>query len=618
MALLNVLKHMDFKPFIPYRFNCEIWPHNDKEHTSTSKLTFTVKKVTQPVIKLGSENKMNYGNTSFVIPILKFGETTLNITFEETDDLSVLNFLSACHSANPYNNADSLLIDIHIQQFNIHMNTTVDDKYYVVKLKSYNMPNYNNTSYGQPVTIDAEFFVLYTYDNMDALNEINTVNMVIQRNLNDYETENTAIEVARGNIDDWERTHRADNTNMAALIRAISLKTRDKTKNAAQKNNDLSSYVKENVQQHLRAFVLDQQKFNNEKLINELKNAKKRNPVIISDINAQQSLNKIIENLENNKTLSEAEQDFIIQNVLDIDHSDRLNKQEIGNIKTILEYMSNQEDYENQNDAKSVLNEFTKKSNATPTAEQINAVNAHELEYSNMSTEDLHELANKLGVTEEDITNASKELSDLWAKNNITPNNTFTSNEQNRYSDDKYSSFKYMSDTDFRKLSSNGWCSAYTSTEISKYLNLDTRLKGTGSGKDYVSTNMVSQINSTGRATAEIIDVDVKSVSDINNLRNLHTDEDTMYLVSTDFVNLSDKNKEKFKQRTIDNGHVVAITSSGVSQGQKNVNPYRNLTDDMIKNGEVQIRVMKIKRKPGNYNSNMGNNSNIDNELEVI
>lgn len=617
MALLNVLKHMDFKPFIPYRFNCEIWPHNDKEHTSTSKLTFTVKKVTQPVIKLGSENKMNYGNTSFVIPILKFGETMLNITFEETDDLSVLNFLSACHSANPYNNADSLLIDIHIQQFNIHMNTTVDDKYYVVKLKSYNMPNYNNTSYGQPVTIDAEFYVLYVYDNMESINEINSTGISIQRNLTDYETENVAIETAKGNIAEWERTHNTDNTNRAALIRAISLKTRDVSKAAAEKNREFTIDTQQKIKPFLRDAIKQHKLYDNDSLLTAIDSAKKK-ATNMGDISTEQNLKELRKKVEFKEKLSDTETDYLIKTAMGVDFSDGLSNEEVSIISEELSYLSVQENYAQRENAENMFDVFNKKAEDTPSTDQIDAVNAHELEYSNMSTEDLHELANKLGVTEEDITNASKELTDLWAKNNIMPNNTFTSNEQNWYSDDKYSSFKYMSDTDFRKLSSNGWCSAYTSTEISKYLNLDTRLKGTGSGKDYVSTNMVSQINSTGRATAEIIDVDVKSVSDINNLRNLHPDEDTMYLVSTDFVNLSDKNKEKFKQRTIDNGHVVAITSSGVSQGQKNVNPYRNLTDDMIKNGEVQIRVMKIKRKPGNYNSNMGNNSNIDNELEVI
>ena len=617
MALLNVLKHMDFKPFIPYRFNCEIWPHNDKEHTSTSKLTFTVKKVTQPVIKLGSENKMNYGNTSFVIPILKFGETTLNITFEETDDLSVLNFLSACHSANPYNNADSLLIDIHIQQFNIHMNTTVDDKYYVVKLKSYNMPNYNNTSYGQPVTIDAEFYVLYVYDNMESINEINSTGISIQRNLTDYETENVAIETAKGNIAEWERTHNTDNTNRAALIRAISLKTRDVSKAAAEKNREFTIDTQQKIKPFLRDAIKQHKLYDNDSLLTAIDSAKKK-ATNMGDISTEQNLKELRKKVEFKEKLSDTETDYLIKTAMGVDFSDGLSNEEVSIISEELSYLSVQENYAQRENAENMFDVFNKKAEDTPSTDQIDTVNAHELEYSNMSTEDLHDLANKLGVTEEDITNASKELADLWAKNNITPNNTFTSNEQNWYSDDKYSSFKYMSDTDFRKLSSNGWCSAYTSTEISKFLNLDTRLKGTGSGKDYVSTNMVSQINSTGRATAEIMDVDVKSVSDINNLRNLHPDEDTMYLVSTDFVNLSDKNKEKFKQRTIDNGHVVAITSSGVSQGQKNVNPYRNLTDDMIKNGEVQIKVMKIKRKPGNYNSNMGNNSNIDNELEVI
>lgn len=614
MALLNVLKHMEFRPLIPYRFNCEIWPHGDKDHAATSKLTFTILKVAQPVIKLGSENKMNYGNTSYVIPILKFGETTLNITFEETDDLSVLNFLSSCHSMNPYDNADSLLIDIHIQQFDLHMNTTVDDKYYVAKLKSYNMPNYNNTGYGRPVTIDAEFFVLYTYDNMDALNEINTVNMVIQRNLNDYETENTAIEVARGNIDDWERTHRADNTNRAALIRAISLKTRDISKAAAEKNKAFTIDTMKKINPFLRDAIKHHTLYDNDSILAAIDSAKK-NATNMGDISTEQNLKELRKKVEQKQKLSDTETDYLIKTVMDVDFSDGLSNEEVSIISEELSYLSVQENYAQRENAENMFDVFNKKAEDAPSTEQINAVNAHELDYGNMSTEELNKLAKQLGVTEKDIDSAAKELYDLWTANNITGTGP---NKIASYQANEYSTYRNMSDSAFRKLSSNGWCSAYTSTEISKYLGLDTRIQGANAG-DYVSTNMVSQINSTGRATAEIVDMNITSVADINNLRSLPTDENTMYVVSTKFVNLSDKNKEKFKQRTIDNGHVVAITNEGVSQGQKNVNPYKDLTDEMIKSGEVQIKVMKIRRKPGNYGSSMMNNiGNIDNELEVI
>ena len=94
MGLVNVYKMSTFRPFIPYRFKAEIWNNYEEEPDPKNILEFTVKSINQPVFKLNTENKVYFGNTAFVIPIFKFGETSLEITFEETDDMTVFSTLA--------------------------------------------------------------------------------------------------------------------------------------------------------------------------------------------------------------------------------------------------------------------------------------------------------------------------------------------------------------------------------------------------------------------------------------------------------------------------------------------------------------------------------------------
>lgn len=171
MPLVNVYNYLSsVKPHITYRFNCDIWPYNYLDNNRESdggyeRRSFTIKKITQPTFKLDTEAKKYYGNTQFVIPVFKFGDTEMSITFEETDNMEVYRFLCNCYGQIAYmRSAVSNLINIEVTQFDETMHNAVDRKHYIATLKSFENPSFNNNGYGSPVEISADFYVLYVYD----------------------------------------------------------------------------------------------------------------------------------------------------------------------------------------------------------------------------------------------------------------------------------------------------------------------------------------------------------------------------------------------------------------------------------------------------------------------
>lgn len=171
MPLVNVYNYLSsVKPHITYRFNCDIWPYkyldnNRESDDGYEHRTFTIKKITQPTFKLDTEAKKYYGNTQFVIPIFKFGDTEMSITFEETDNMDVYKFLCNCYGQIAYMRSSvSNLINIEVTQFDETMHNVVDRKHYIATLKSFENPSFNNNGYGSPVEISADFYVLYVYD----------------------------------------------------------------------------------------------------------------------------------------------------------------------------------------------------------------------------------------------------------------------------------------------------------------------------------------------------------------------------------------------------------------------------------------------------------------------
>ncbi len=181
MGLINIFNIQKLRPHINYRFSAEIWPNaaegdKIKEYT---KFQYTVKKITQPVYRLNTENKKVYGNTAYVVPVFKYGETSLEITFEETDTMEVFKQLCTWMGPNLHKGYLPPLINIRVTQFNESMVDVVDKRVYVCRLKEHGMPSFNNNGFGSPVEITATFNVVYvmdeplTLESYNANNEIN-------------------------------------------------------------------------------------------------------------------------------------------------------------------------------------------------------------------------------------------------------------------------------------------------------------------------------------------------------------------------------------------------------------------------------------------------------------
>ncbi|MBO7694445.1 MAG: hypothetical protein J6T10_17665 [Methanobrevibacter sp.] len=185
MGLINLFNAMALRPHIPYRFKAEIWPNYQNAYDNNDKifrpLEFTIKRISQPVFKLDTENKLNFGNTVFVVPILKFGDTTMEITFEETDDMRVFKTLSGLMGNELFKGVNGGLLNIRITQFDETMLTISDKKTYICRLKEYGTPSFNNNGHGSPIEISATFKVVYVVEEPTVLEEIKDGYRVIIR-----------------------------------------------------------------------------------------------------------------------------------------------------------------------------------------------------------------------------------------------------------------------------------------------------------------------------------------------------------------------------------------------------------------------------------------------------
>jgi hypothetical protein len=163
MGLLNVYQMRTMRPYINYRFKCNIWPFDGGFVNSNPYYEYTIKKVKLPTFKLNTENKISFGNTAFVIPIIDFGDTSLDITFEEDDVMNVFELLCGFYGKDTYKSAKMQLVCVKIDQFDETMINLVDSKLYLCRMKEFSQPSFNNNGRGAPVEITASFNVVYIY-----------------------------------------------------------------------------------------------------------------------------------------------------------------------------------------------------------------------------------------------------------------------------------------------------------------------------------------------------------------------------------------------------------------------------------------------------------------------
>ena len=238
---VNIFNIQRLRPHINYRFSAEIWPNaaeGDKIEEYT-KFQYTIKKITQPVYKLDTENKKVYGNTAYVVPIFKYGETSLEITFEETDKMEVFKQLCTWMGPNLYKGYLPPLINIRVTQFNESMVDVADRKVYVCRLKEHGMPSFNNNGFGSPIEITAIFNVVYIMDEPLTLEHYNDNNEISR-----YTTEYTLPDNKALNDALKETLKNHKNANSADKVLKAERKLADKRiDELANENLDLNEYM---------------------------------------------------------------------------------------------------------------------------------------------------------------------------------------------------------------------------------------------------------------------------------------------------------------------------------------------------------------------------------------
>ena len=245
MGLVNIFNIQRLRPHINYRFSAEIWPNaaeGDKIEEYT-KFQYTIKKITQPEFKLDTENKKVYGNTAYVVPIFKYGETSLEITFEETDKMEVFKQLCTWMGTNLYKGYLPPLINIRVTQFNESMVDVVDKKVYVCRLKEHGMPSFNNNGFGSPIEITATFNVVYIMDEPLTLEHYND-NDEISRYTTEYTLpDNKALNDA---LKETLKNHKnVDSANK--VLKAERTLADKRIDELANENLDLNQYMMERL-----------------------------------------------------------------------------------------------------------------------------------------------------------------------------------------------------------------------------------------------------------------------------------------------------------------------------------------------------------------------------------
>lgn len=189
------------RPHINYRFKCDIWEYAGTflNIDEVNCFSFAVKKVKLPTFKLDTDNKISFGNTAYVIPTINFGDTSLEITFEEDDRMNIYYKLCDYFGNRLFDSAKMKLICVKITQYNETMVTPVDSKIYLCRMKDFSQPAFNNNGRGAPVEITASFAVVYIYqgDAADAGFNVSSKNIIERPPENDEFYKTTMQEDAK-------------------------------------------------------------------------------------------------------------------------------------------------------------------------------------------------------------------------------------------------------------------------------------------------------------------------------------------------------------------------------------------------------------------------------------
>ena len=153
---LAVRKFFEFRPHLPFRFEVEIF-------AGLNSLTMPLKYAVQSVKISGTEcdigaGAVYFGNGYKTIPIFNLSSRTLTLSFEETDQMRVLNFFDKIIASQ--RNGLPHVLGIRVTEFNTRFSAIVSDKYYKCILKDYDEPAFSRTGGPGIVGLSATFNIM--------------------------------------------------------------------------------------------------------------------------------------------------------------------------------------------------------------------------------------------------------------------------------------------------------------------------------------------------------------------------------------------------------------------------------------------------------------------------
>ena len=595
MGLLNLYKMQMMKPHIGYRYIAHMWVFTGsfiEPENGLNNYEYTIKKINQATFKINSEDKKYFGNTSYIVPILNFGETEMEITFEETENMEVYQNLIRLFGTDIYSHALMGLVAIHIKQFNEQMTETVDDKIYICRLKNYSEPEYSNNSFGSPIELNATFNVVYVIDTAYA------------------EKQKIELDI-NGNI------LRSDDIDEAILKNEIKqqIANRPLDTEGIKREQEIASYR----QQAIKNLIIQKR--------NEIETNK--NKISEIKVELETHLKDLLNATITNKNFKLYNADAIKKQGLDpndpfiklkynstdkIDLTDGVTDKEK---KQLLDKLSNyltknaDDTKEMKEKNKEVLNAFSKKLDTYQDIyeKEQTLINDEQTLTNSIKNNTGEELLKSIykddALLEKDIRSEEEQLYKA-DKYKIKPYLESTVNKKavsgNLYKREDYSKYQNMDLERFSKEKSYGYCSAYTSTYMSIFFNKNKRFEGTIAGKDYISNSVISEINKSG-GTAKVLDYKPKTVNEINTFaKKYNKDNDKMLVTTIDLsgIPLLTQTKLKIKNPKLKDsftyGHVVTTYKGNISQNQKTITSYSFITDEMIQSGQVKFKFMEVSK----------------------
>ena len=151
---LSVYTYYDtFKPHFSFRFKVDF--------LSNPSLYRLVQDIKLPTISINaSDGRKRFGQTQIVLPFFEFGDQEIEITFVETDDMKVLDYMTN-HLAWPNSPQTE---DIIVTEYDDTLRNVIKRTLYTITLFSYSAPQWQNSGSPSNMTLTATYIVRKSKD----------------------------------------------------------------------------------------------------------------------------------------------------------------------------------------------------------------------------------------------------------------------------------------------------------------------------------------------------------------------------------------------------------------------------------------------------------------------